>query len=293
MILALPIEDRIWPNCLGRPVRNSSPVDMKEFLARMNKAPVMCEGETSERMPSKSVANRTRSKVTTPKSKTSCSVRTLYSDSLDSPRTEEGGLEISSSRTYVRGTRTFYSLTLQFLLFLPLSLVLLSLIEPFYVIVEFKPPVIKPLFMSTKEIFAKRARDEKTVETESSKSPTLFESNLGSDAKKFKASEYPVSMRSDVSIPQVFHDYVPHGNPGEFAHLLPDMLLSQYVDSSLGKTPLTILNEANGYAFHVSSFFFASLFSLHLSSWFLSLACVLCRTFKPLSWLVMLLLSNL
>ena len=27
-IVSLPIEDRIWPNCLGRPVRNASPVDV-------------------------------------------------------------------------------------------------------------------------------------------------------------------------------------------------------------------------------------------------------------------------
>ena len=37
-ILSLPVIDRLWPNCLNRPIRNASPVDVEDFIKKMHKA---------------------------------------------------------------------------------------------------------------------------------------------------------------------------------------------------------------------------------------------------------------
>ena len=54
--------ERVWPNCLNRPIRNASFVDVTEFSNKMSKEMVKHDGDTIERMSAKGTASRTRSK---------------------------------------------------------------------------------------------------------------------------------------------------------------------------------------------------------------------------------------
>ena len=59
-------------------------------------------------------------------------------------------------------------------------------ITPVVLIVEFKTPTIKPLMMSSRDLFAKRIRDDKSTETESSKAAMLFSPSSSPSRKKVK-----------------------------------------------------------------------------------------------------------
>ena len=200
--------------------------------------------------PVKSVAQRTRSKATPCAAKASCSVQSVSSESLDSPRVEKS-IEVSSDRVYAKGIHHLLSLVTYVILSLFLTTVLLTFLEPFYVIVEFKPPVIKPLIISSRELFAKRAREDKASDTESSKSPPLFNLELSPDAKRFKPSPSVVLTKPESSFPAIFRDYDAGTKPSDFAHMLEDLLLGQYVEESSRKGPSFPFEETVGHAFHV------------------------------------------
>nr|XP_017216138.1 PREDICTED: probable disease resistance protein At1g59620 isoform X2 [Daucus carota subsp. sativus] len=148
-IMSLPVGDRIWPNCLGRPIRNSSPVDVDEFIRKME-----ADERALGKQASKTVAARTRSRAVAVASRMSSTPQTVSSDSLESPKTEKG-LEASSSRLFAK---------------------------------EFKLSGIKPPSISTKDMFVKRARDEKSIGTSSSKAPALLSPSLSPEAKKMKVA---------------------------------------------------------------------------------------------------------
>lgn len=244
-IVSLSIEDRIWPNCLGRPVRNASPVDVAEWI---KKGKFKEEGETSEIPPVKTVANRTRSKVNVAISRASSTPETLSSDSHESPKTEKG-LEMSSGRIFAKGI--LYSVKLLSWCFI-LVLVVCFLLLSFSMFTEYKTPAIKPPEMSTKEMFAKRARDERSVGTGSSKTPLLASPVASPEAKRVKPTPSEAGGKSSSTTPLIFFGYNAHANPAEFAHYLGDLLLPQYIESSNGKSPKMLLAEATGYSFHVS-----------------------------------------
>ncbi|KAL8110191.1 hypothetical protein AgCh_026055 [Apium graveolens] len=169
-VMALPVEDRLWPNCLNRPIRNSGTVDVEDFIIKMKKAKTT---GVVERPIIDSAANMTRSKVTinTPLTKSSHSVQSLSSETLENPK-DDKGIEMSSSRIYAK---------------------------------EFKPPVIKPLIISSRELFAKRAREEKSTETESSKTPFLLSPNISPDAKKLKTNVPASTSKYEAYAPFVTH----------------------------------------------------------------------------------------
>lgn len=248
-IMSLPIEDRIWPNCLGRPVRNSSPVNIAEYIS---KGKYKEECDVSEVMPLKPVVNKTRSKVNVTTSRASSTPQTLSSDSDESPKSEKG-LEMSSSRKFAKGIR--YSLVVIkwcFILVL-MSCFLLSWIFVLYSVAEYKTPALKPLGVSTKDMFTKRTRDEKSVGSGSSKAPVLLSPSLSPEAKKIKTASSATTAKSSPSVPLVFYGYNAHSKPTKFAHYLNDLLLPQYIESSNGKSPAVVSSEATGYAFHVSA----------------------------------------
>lgn len=86
---------------------------------------------------------------------------------------------------------------IDFFLAMCVSVVFLTTFEPLDLIIEFKPPVIKPLIISSRELFAKRGRDEKSTETESSKTPMLLSFNLSPEAKKRKTDIPVTNVKSD------------------------------------------------------------------------------------------------
>ena len=86
-ILQLPLGDRLWPNCLGRVVRNSSPVNVEEYASRLNLEVEVEDGDDdqSKSVPVKTIAQRTRSKAIAAAVKTSGSVQSLSSSSFCLP----------------------------------------------------------------------------------------------------------------------------------------------------------------------------------------------------------------
>lgn len=246
-ILNLPLEDRAWPNYLGRLVKNPSNIDPKDLQNKLNKSTLLLGGESSKG-DVKSVPQRTRSKSVPSAAKNSSSIQSVSCGSLDSPKSERG-LEVSSSRTYVKGIRRLLFLMTYFSAFMFLLVLLLTFVEPFYFIVEFKPPVLKSLIISSREMFIKRARDDRPAETESSKAPILFNMNLSPESKKIKPSPSASLVRHESSV-LVFHGYNADVKQSDLAHMLEDLLLNQYVDA----TTNSILDDVAGHAFHVSHY---------------------------------------
>ena len=248
-IISLPVGDRIWPNCLGRPIRNSSPVDVDEFIRKME-----ADERALERQASKTVAARTRSRAVAAVSRMSSTPQTVSSDSLDSPKMEKG-LEASSGRIFAKGTSCFLSLLKWCLACMLILVCLLLLFVSHHAYVEYKSSGIKPVSISTKDFFAKRMRDEKSFGTSSSKAPALASPSFSPEPKKARVTPSATTTKSMSSPPLVFYGYNAHANPMEFSHHLNELLLPQYIESSNGKSPVVVSSEATGYAFHVSSCF--------------------------------------
>lgn len=205
----------------------------------------------------KTVANRTGSKINITISRASSTPQTLSSDSHKSPKTEKG-LEMSSSRIFAKGIRYSVKLLSRCLI---LVLVVCFSSFSFFMFAEYKTPAIKPPEMSTKEMFAKRARDEKSVGTGSSMTPLLVSPILSPEAKRIRSTPSETGGKSGSSTPLIFFGYNAHARPAEFAHYLGDLLLPQYIESSNGKSPKMLLSEATGYSFHVSHLYLRHLFS--------------------------------
>ncbi|KAL8125783.1 hypothetical protein AgCh_013169 [Apium graveolens] len=173
-IMDLPIGDRLWPNYLNWPIRNASRVKVNEFVTKSGKLYLKHEAGTFDRVNQRSAASRTRSKqLATPAEKDSQAVQELSSESQDSPH-EAKYLEMSSGRCYAK---------------------------------EFKPPTIKPLIISSKELFAKRTREEKSTDTDSSKAPLTFSPSGSPLAKKVKIDPSVSAAKSDSFIPLAAQGY--------------------------------------------------------------------------------------
>ncbi|XP_074351465.1 uncharacterized protein LOC141690576 [Apium graveolens] len=159
-------------------------------------------------------------------------------------------LEMSSGRTYAKGIHQTLSFLAFFLFSFCLSLIILTWIKPFFFVVEFKPPVIKPLIVSIKDLFAKRARDDKSTETHSSKAPSLL-SPVSSHVSKKVRIDPPVTATDPEDIaPLAIRKYEMAADPTTFAHLLNNMLLPQSMEALSAKPVSAILNDAAGYSFY-------------------------------------------
>lgn len=174
-ILALPVEGRLWPNCLNMPIKNANTIYITNLPGK-NKKIVKMKNVTvkkSGKPLTKSAAHRTRSKKSAPPAvKNSSFVHSLSSDSMESPKEDkwekdDKELEMSSNRIYAKGTCCFFSFLTYIYLSMSLCILMLISVEPCFLVVEFKPPTIRPMLLSRKDLFAKRARDEKSTETES------------------------------------------------------------------------------------------------------------------------------
>lgn len=154
---------------------------------------------------------------------------------------------MSSGRIYAKGIhQTFYSLAYLFF-----ALCLLTWIESFFLIIEFMLHVIKPLIISSRDFYAKRARDDKCTETESS-AHRLTSPNVTPLAKKVRVDTFVTTIGSDFSMPLVGHGYSVDAKPSSFAHLLEDMLLSQSTEGHSAKSIEYILDDCTCHSFHVS-----------------------------------------
>ncbi|KAL8125609.1 hypothetical protein AgCh_013038 [Apium graveolens] len=138
-ILGLPVGDRLWPNCLHSPIRNASLVNVDDYILKTSKLMKKSEIDGDEKAAIRSAASRTKNKLTiTPIVKLSDSVLSLSSDS---PKDGGTHLEMSSGHAYAK---------------------------------EFKPPVIRPLLVPSKDLLSKRLKDDKSIGTESSKATLLL-----------------------------------------------------------------------------------------------------------------------
>ena len=100
-ILSLLVVDRLWPNCLNRPIRNASPVDVEDFIKKMHKA----AGKSIIYAPASTpypTASRTRSKQTG--SKHTLSTQSISSGSPDTSALVMT-LAVGSGQQFAKGTR--------------------------------------------------------------------------------------------------------------------------------------------------------------------------------------------
>lgn len=207
---------------------NSSVVDVEEYARRLGKT-ADSEDDQSKSVPVKTVAQRTRSKAVASTVKASCSVQSLSSASSDSFKLEHG-LEVSSDRIFAKGIRKFSSILSFLVLSLCFSLVLLIFLEPFYIVVEFKPPVLKPVGSSSKELFGKRSREGKPREIESLKSPLYLATELSPDHKRPRPSSNDATVKpmSLASMSPVADDT--ELKASNFVHMLDESLSSQHAE---------------------------------------------------------------
>lgn len=209
----------------------------------MNKAIIRHECVTKEKVILKSAANRTRSKVVINHPRKSCLIQSLSFESYEIPKSEKR-VEMSSSRLYAKGIRCLFSFATYMLCSFCLSVIFLVTIEPFYLVVQFKLPTIKPLAISSKELFAKRVHDERSTETESSKTPMLLSPNFSSNTKIMKVDAPSTHTKSDSPAPLITYGYNVGAKPSEFAHLLGDLLLPQSIDAMSSKDHGIVMDES-------------------------------------------------
>lgn len=131
------------------------------------------------------------------------------------------------------------------------------MIDPSILIVEFKHLVLRPLIISSKDLFAKIAREDKSTETETSEAPMII-LVVSPIIKKVKTdrSSIPIQGGTSQIVPLVAHGNDVDAKSSTFAHLLEDMLLPQAVDGHSSKSMEDILDEDKGHVFHVSCFSF-------------------------------------
>lgn len=109
-------------------------------------------------------------------------------------------------------------------------------------------------------MFSKRTRDEKSTETDSSKSVMLLSPLTSPVKKKLKFNAPPAFFKSDSSTPLVVHGYTIDGNPETFSHLISDSLLPQSVEGHSSKSATEIIDHCAGHSFHVTIDSFIILF---------------------------------
>lgn len=76
-IMTLPIADRLWPNCLNRPIKNASMVDVDDYSINVRKIGSKLDRCSSEMFGAKGAAARTRSKLFTFVPKPSFSIQSI------------------------------------------------------------------------------------------------------------------------------------------------------------------------------------------------------------------------
>ncbi|XP_074351915.1 uncharacterized protein LOC141691070 [Apium graveolens] len=195
-------------------------VDVDDFILKMKKSKGKIDVDDSDKVVPKSAASRTRSRLMIkPIINPSISVLSLSSESRESPKDEGKNIEMSSGRIYAK---------------------------------EFKPPVIKPLLMTSRELF-KIAYEDKPPETESSKAPILPSPNFSPLSKKVKTD--PSSLTTlgitDSFLTLVTYKFDVDAKASSFGHLLSDMLLPQNLEVQSTKSISRVLDEASCHAFHV------------------------------------------
>ncbi|KAL8146993.1 hypothetical protein AgCh_004638 [Apium graveolens] len=123
-----------------------------------------------------------------------------------------------------------------------------------FFIVEFKPPISKPLIIYGKDLFNKRSCEEKSTETGSSKAPMLMSPKMSPTTrpmtKKVRVNPSVTTISSDVPVLLMTQNYDIHANPSIFSHLLDDMLLPQSIKDRSVKEVEDILDDSVGYSFH-------------------------------------------
>lgn len=107
------------------------------------------------------------------------------------------------------------------------------------------------MIISSKDLFPKRARDDKYTETESSKVPLLFSPTNSPLSKKSHVGASTAALKSDSFTPLAIQGYDMGANPSTFVHLLDDMLLPQSMEAQSARPIAAILDDSAGYAFHV------------------------------------------
>lgn len=125
-------------------------------------------------------------------------------------------------------------------------------IELCFLIVELKPPIFKPVLLSSKDLFDKCARDEKSKETDSSKMVMMFSPLTSPANKKLKSNLATAVSKSDTSMPLVGHGYTIDSEIKSFTHFLDDPLLPQSVEGHSSKSINQILDHSAGHTVHVS-----------------------------------------
>lgn len=249
-ILALPGKERLWPNCLDRPVRNTTQVNVEEYFEKVGKAVVKYEGSLAEKSTSKSVADRVKSRRPNPVAHSpSKTVLSLSSESGDKTSVEVAK-ERSVGRQIAKGIRLLTSLAAYSSLVMCFTLLTLMAFEPFIVIVEFKPPSLHAIAFSSKDLFAKRNRDEKSTETESSKATTF----ASPESKRLKTAIDQSGSVGKMSVARATSSakYDVGAKPGSFVSSLKSSLHPQIVKAYSSSGTDILIADTIGNAYHVS-----------------------------------------
>lgn len=128
-------------------------------------------------------------------------------------------------------------------------------------LVDFHPPRIYALTLSSKDMFNKRPHYDKSTKTETSKASQKVNS-LGSPTPKRVKMNSPLldpTSKDDANMPPSAHRYSTSLKPTSFVHVLEEALLPQMYDGYREKILDQIIIEAADNSFHVC---FLSLFCL-------------------------------
>ncbi|XP_074368348.1 uncharacterized protein LOC141708563 isoform X2 [Apium graveolens] len=118
---------------------------------------------------------------------------------------------------------------------------------------EFKPPVIRPLLVPSKDLFSKRFKDDKSTGTESSKAHLILSPNFSPPSKKMRIghSNFLNQEQPDTIMPLVYYSYEVDSKSSQFARHLGDLLRPQTMESYSAKSISQTFDETTGQAFHV------------------------------------------
>ena len=134
------------------------------------------------------------------------------------------------------------------------SIILLLRFIPVCIIVEYRAPVIKPVVMSSRELFAKRARYEKFGEAESSRAALLFSPGTSPISKKVRIEPSENTLNSDSTNLPITYEYTVDAKPSSFSPMLKDLLLSQSMEALSVKGLEDVIGDSAGNIFHVGIF---------------------------------------
>ncbi|KAK1389593.1 hypothetical protein POM88_017771 [Heracleum sosnowskyi] len=108
------------------------------------------------------------------------------------------------------------------------------------------------LTVSSKDLFVKRPRDDKSTDTDSSKAPMFPNPIVSPQSKKIKFDTSATTIaKNEQFMPLASHGYSGDANPSHFAHLSDDLLLPQTVSGHEAKSADMLMDDVAGYAFHI------------------------------------------